>query len=110
MIQYVINQVSIWAIPVFLLVIPLYGAVRGVKVYESFVEGAKEGFQVGVRCQHIAIRGLGVADSSLTRQPAGPRHRALARCVGKQIVRRGGPHEAGRYACLGGWLAGPIHH
>ena len=49
MIQYVINQVSIWAIPVFLLVIPLYGAVRGVKVYESFVEGAKEGFQVGVR-------------------------------------------------------------
>ena len=49
MIQYVINLVSVWAIPVFLLAIPLHGAVRGVKVYESFVEGAKEGFQVGVR-------------------------------------------------------------
>ncbi len=49
MMQQVINQISIWAIPVFLLAIPLYGALRGVKVYESFVEGAKEGFQVGVR-------------------------------------------------------------
>ena len=49
MIQYLVNLVSVWAIPVFLLTIPLYGAVRGVKVYESFVEGAKEGFQVGVR-------------------------------------------------------------
>jgi len=49
MIQYVINLVSVWAIPVFLLAIPLHGAVRGVKVYESFVEGAKEGFQMGVR-------------------------------------------------------------
>ena len=49
MIQQAINQVSMWAIPVFLLGIPLYGAMKGVKVYESFVEGAKEGFQVGVR-------------------------------------------------------------
>jgi spore maturation protein B len=48
-IQFLVNLVSLWAIPVFLLTIPLYGAVRGVKVYESFVEGAKEGFQVGVR-------------------------------------------------------------
>jgi spore maturation protein B len=49
MIQHVIGVVSIWAIPVFLLGIPLYGAFRKVKVYESFVQGAKEGFQVGVR-------------------------------------------------------------
>ncbi len=49
MIQYLINLISVWAIPVFLFAIPLYGALRGVKVYESFVEGAKEGFQVGVR-------------------------------------------------------------
>ncbi len=49
MIQNVISQISVWAIPVFLLLIPLYGALRRVKVYESFVEGAKEGFQVGVR-------------------------------------------------------------
>jgi spore maturation protein B len=49
MIQEIIGVISRWAIPVFLLAIPVYGAVRGVKVYESFVEGAKEGFQVGVR-------------------------------------------------------------
>ncbi len=49
MIQEIISAVSRWAIPVFLLGIPIYGAFRGVKVYESFVEGAKEGFQVGVR-------------------------------------------------------------
>jgi spore maturation protein B len=48
-IQNVIDLISIWAIPVFLVGIPLYGAARGVKVYESFIEGAKEGFQVGVR-------------------------------------------------------------
>ena len=49
MIQNFVNLISIWAIPIFLVGIPLYGAARGVKVYESFVEGAKEGFQIGVR-------------------------------------------------------------
>jgi len=33
----------------FLVGIPLYGFFKGVKVYESFVEGASEGFQVAVR-------------------------------------------------------------
>jgi spore maturation protein B len=33
----------------FLVGIPLYGFIKGVKVYESFVEGAKEGFDVAVR-------------------------------------------------------------
>jgi len=33
----------------FLVGIPIYGFLKGVKVYESFVEGAKEGFQVAVR-------------------------------------------------------------
>ncbi len=49
MIAQIISQISAWAIPFFLLGIPVYGALRKVKVYESFVEGAKEGFQVGVR-------------------------------------------------------------
>jgi spore maturation protein B len=49
MMQQIVHYVSVWAIPVFLLAIPIYGALKGVKVYESFVEGAKEGFQVGVR-------------------------------------------------------------
>ncbi len=33
----------------FLVGIPCYGFVKGVKVYESFVEGAKEGFETAVR-------------------------------------------------------------
>jgi len=33
----------------FLVGIPVYGFFKGVKVYESFVEGAKEGFEVAVR-------------------------------------------------------------
>ncbi len=49
MTEHIIHLISIWAIPVFLLAIPVYGAVKRVKVYESFVQGAKEGFQVGVR-------------------------------------------------------------
>ena len=49
MIQHVIHLVSVWAIPLLLVGIPLYGLLRGVKVYECFVEGAKEGFQVAVR-------------------------------------------------------------
>jgi spore maturation protein B len=49
MIREIISIISVWAIPVFLVAIPLYGAMRKVKVYESFVEGAKEGFQVAVR-------------------------------------------------------------
>jgi spore maturation protein B len=49
MIQQIISHVSVWAIPIFLLGIPIYGALKGVKIYESFVEGAKEGFKVGVR-------------------------------------------------------------
>jgi spore maturation protein B len=49
MIQSIIRLVSVWAIPVFLVGVPLYGLLRGVKVYECFVEGAKEGFQIAVR-------------------------------------------------------------
>jgi len=35
--------------PLFLVAIPVYGAFKGVKVYESFVEGAKGGFQMAIR-------------------------------------------------------------
>ncbi len=44
-----IQILSILAIPALVLFIVLYGAVKKVKIYEAFVEGAKEGFQVGVR-------------------------------------------------------------
>ena len=33
----------------FVLGVPLYGHFKGVRVYETFVQGAKEGFEVAVR-------------------------------------------------------------
>jgi spore maturation protein B len=49
MIARIISTISVWAIPFILLSIPLYGTWKKVKIYECFVEGAKEGFQVGLR-------------------------------------------------------------
>ena len=44
----VVDSLSIWAVPVLLGIIPLYGLLRGVPVYEVFVEGAEEGFKMAV--------------------------------------------------------------
>jgi len=41
-----VNALSILAIPFLLSFFPLYAASRGIKVYDEFVEGAKEGFGV----------------------------------------------------------------
>lgn len=45
----IVETISQWAIPVLIVVIALSGFIKKVKVYESFVEGAKEGFQVAIR-------------------------------------------------------------
>jgi spore maturation protein B len=44
-----ISLVSFFVIPLILVGFPLYGLYKRVPVYESFVEGAKDGFQVAVR-------------------------------------------------------------
>ena len=44
-----VNALSILAIPFLLSFFPIYAATRGIKVYEEFVEGAKEGFNVILR-------------------------------------------------------------
>lgn len=44
-----VNAVSLMAIPALLAFFPLYAGLRGLAVYEEFVEGAKEGFTVAVR-------------------------------------------------------------
>jgi len=49
MIRATLDAISLWAIPVLLVVIPLIGIIRKVKVYDVFVDGAKEGFEVAVR-------------------------------------------------------------
>jgi spore maturation protein B len=43
-----LHAISILAIPFLLSFFPLYAALRRVKVYEEFVEGAKEGFKTSV--------------------------------------------------------------
>src|SRR5690606_20219478 len=45
----VINIVSIAAIPFLIFSFIGYGALKNVKVYEQFVVGAKEGFNIAVR-------------------------------------------------------------
>ena len=44
-----LDAISLWAIPVLLVGIPFVGLLRKVKVYDVFIEGAKEGFDVAVR-------------------------------------------------------------
>ena len=49
MIRATLEQISLWAMPVLLVLIPLIGIVRKVKVYDVFIDGAKEGFDVAVK-------------------------------------------------------------
>ena len=49
MLQTALGNISLYAIPVILLFVPLYGYIKKVKVYEVFVEGAKGGFTTAVR-------------------------------------------------------------
>lgn len=44
-----VGAVSKLSIPFLLSAFPLYAALRRVKVYEEFVDGAKEGFEVAIR-------------------------------------------------------------
>ena len=44
-----IASLSRLSIPFLLAFFPLYATLRGVKVYEEFVEGAEEGFEVAIR-------------------------------------------------------------
>jgi len=45
----IIGIISIVAIPALILFVVIVGIVKKVKIYEVFVEGAKEGFTIGVR-------------------------------------------------------------
>jgi spore maturation protein B len=44
----VVSVLSYFVLPTLLVGFPLYGLYKGVRVYEVFVEGAKEGFEVAV--------------------------------------------------------------
>jgi spore maturation protein B len=49
LIRAALDAISVWAIPVLLVFIPLVGMIKKVKVYDVFVDGAKEGFEVAVK-------------------------------------------------------------
>jgi len=49
MIREILQQISLWSIPVLLVGIPLVGMLRGIKVYDVFIEGAKDGFNVAIK-------------------------------------------------------------
>lgn len=44
----VMNVLSVWAIPGIIFFVLVYAAFRGVPVFDSFVEGGKEGFATAV--------------------------------------------------------------
>jgi len=46
---HILGAVSLLSIPFLLSAIPLFAILRRVKVYEEFVDGAKEGFDVAIR-------------------------------------------------------------
>lgn len=47
-IRSIVGVLSAFVLPALLVGFPLYGLIKGVRVYEVFVEGAKEGFDVAV--------------------------------------------------------------
>ena len=50
------NQISKYIIPFLLVGIPFYGLVfKKIKVYESFVDGAKDGFDIAIRIMPYLI-------------------------------------------------------
>ena len=45
----IIQIISILAIPLIIILFVTYGSIKKVKIYEAFVEGAKDGFNVALR-------------------------------------------------------------
>ncbi|MES3629794.1 MAG: nucleoside recognition domain-containing protein [Longimonas sp.] len=48
LIRSTVSILSYFVLPAILVGFPLYGLIKGVRVYEVFVEGAKEGFEIAV--------------------------------------------------------------
>lgn len=68
----VLDAASNWILALLIVGIPLYGYLKGVKVYEAFIEGAKEGFNTALRIIPYlvailaavgAFRGVGAMDA-----------------------------------------------
>lgn len=84
-----LTLVSKWAIPFLLLVIPIYSYVKKVPVYESFVEGAEEGFTTAVKIIPFLV-GMMVAISVFRASGA---MEYLTRVLDPLVSRLGAPSE-----------------
>ncbi len=49
MLMFIVNEISRWMIPTILFIVPLIAHFRGVKVFETFVEGAENGFETAIK-------------------------------------------------------------
>lgn len=56
----IIRVISVWAMPFLIMFIPLYAYCRGVRVYEVFLDGAREGFTTAVRLIPVLVGMLAV--------------------------------------------------
>ena len=54
------GPISPWIVPVIVVGFLTWGVAKGVPVYETFVEGAKDGFETGVRIIPYLVAILGV--------------------------------------------------
>ena len=45
----ILNLISLWALPVILIVVLTFGLVKKVCIYEVFTDGAKDGFKIAVK-------------------------------------------------------------
>ena len=48
MLKEIMNIISLYTLPLIIVIIPVYAIIRKVPVYETFISGAKDGFKVGV--------------------------------------------------------------
>ena len=48
MLKEILDFISLYILPLIIVIIPLYAIFKKVPIYETFISGAKEGFKVGV--------------------------------------------------------------
>lgn len=51
----ILSLVSVLSIPIMITIILVHGFIKGVDIYDTFVEGAKEGFNVSLRIMPYLI-------------------------------------------------------
>ena len=96
MIRAWLDLVSLWAIPVLFVAIPLAGLARGVKVYDVFIEGAREGFEVAVRIIPFLVGilvaiGMSARRAAWTSSPRGSRRSRVPPGSGRARAARDPP-------------------